>query len=197
MASSKDIALNIIRAEHRTLAAVINNLKVMVIEVQSDKSAMDFSLFWLMIHYIDSFPDQFHHPKESDWLFRLVKNRTNAADALIDELLHQHELESFALGNIRKCLGNYEAGVFGSLEALVAEIHAYADFTWKHLKAEEHDFFPFAESHLENSDWDEIAHAFSENNDPLAGHADSNHFSQLFKEILNRTPAPLGLGNAQ
>jgi hypothetical protein len=46
------------------------------------------------------------------------------------------------------------------------------------------------------SDWDAIAHAFSENNDPLAGHADSNHFSQLLKEILNKTPAPLGLGNA-
>lgn len=196
MTSSKDIALNKIRAEHRTLAAVINNLKEMVVEVQSGKSAMDFSLFWLMIHYIDSFPDQFHHPKESDWLFRLVKERTNAADALIGELLHQHELEPIALGNIRKCLGNYEAGVPGSLDALVAEINAYADFTWKHLKAEEHEFFVFADSHLTSSDWDEIAQAFSKNNDPLAGHAESNHFSQLFKEILNKTPAPLGLGNA-
>ena len=196
MTSSKDIALNTIRAEHRTLAAVINNLKEMIIDVQNGKSAMDFSLFWLMIHYIDSFPDQYHHPKESDWLFRLVKERTNAADALIGELLHQHELEPVALGNIRKCLGNYEAGVPGSLEELVTEIHSYADFTWKHLKAEEQDFFALAETHLETSDWDAIAHAFSENNDPLAGHADSNHFSQLLKEILNKTPAPLGLGNA-
>lgn len=196
MTSSKDIALNKIRAEHRTLAAVINNLKEMVVEVQSGKSAIDFSLLWLMIHYIDSFPDQFHHPKESDWLFRLVKERTNAADSLIDGLLHQHELEPIALGNIRKCLGNYEAGVPGSLDALVVEINAFADFTWKHLKAEEHEFFVFAESHLTSSDWDEIAQAFSKNNDPLAGHAESNHFSQLFKEILNKTPAPLGLGNA-
>lgn len=196
MTSSKNIALNKIRAEHRTLAAVINNLKEMVVEVESGKLAMNFQLFWLMIHYIDSFPNQFHHPKETDWLFRLVQARTNEADALIKELLLQHELEPTALGNIRKCLGNYEAGVPGSLDALAAEIHAYADSTWKHLKTEEHEFFAFAETHLTDPDWDQIANAFSENKDPLAGHTDSHHFSDLFREILNKTPAPLGLGKA-
>ena len=196
MASSKEIALNTIRAEHRTLAAVINNLKAIVLEFQCGKSTIDFSLFWLMIHYIDSFPDQFHHPKESDWLFKLVKDRTNFADALINELVHQQDLEPAALGKIRKCLGNYEAGLPGSLEALVAEIHAYVDFTLKHLKVEEQEFFAFAETHLETSNWNAIAHAFSKNKEPLAGGADSNHFSQLLKEILNKTPAPLGFGNA-
>ena len=85
MTSSKDIALNKIRAEHRTLAAVINNLKEMIVDVSANKTEMNFSLFWLMVHYIDSFPDQFHHPKENDWLFRLVKDRTSQADDLIGE----------------------------------------------------------------------------------------------------------------
>jgi hemerythrin-like domain-containing protein len=196
MTHSKDIALNKIRAEHRTLAAVINNLKEMVMDVRTGKLAMDFPLFWLMIHYIDSFPDQFHHPKESDWLFRLVKLRTDSADALIAELLKQHDLEPTILSRIRKCLGNFEAGVPGSIDVLAAEIHSYADFTWKHLKAEEHEFFAFAEAHLTESDWDQIAQAFSENKDPLAGHHDSQHFSELFREILNKTPAPFGLGHA-
>jgi hemerythrin-like domain-containing protein len=196
MTSSKDIALNKIRAEHRTLAAVINNLKEMLVEVRAGKMAMDFPLFWLMIHYIDSFPDQFHHPKESDWLFRLVKLRTNAADALISELLAQHDLEPVALGNMRKYLGNFEAGVPGSIDALEIEIHTYADFTWKHLKAEEHDLFPLAEAHLTSDDWDQIAKAFSENKDPLASHTESQNFSEMFREILNKTPAPLGFGHS-
>lgn len=195
MTSSKDIALNKIRAEHRTLAAVINNLKEMIVDVSTNKIEMNFSLFWLMVHYIDSFPDQFHHPKENDWLFRLVKDRTSQADDLIGELLDQHKLEPILLGNIRKCLGNYEAGIPDSLQVLVTEIHAYADFTWKHLKAEEHEFFPLAEAYLTNADWDQISDAFTENTDPLAGQASSSHFSELFREILNKTPAPLGLGN--
>ena len=195
MTSSKDIALNKIRAEHRTLAAVINNLKEMIVDVSTNKIEMNFSLFWLMVHYIDIFPDQFHHPKENDWLFRLVKDRTSQADNLIDELLDQHKLEPILLGNIRKCLGNYEAGIPDSLQVLVTEIHAYADFTWKHLKAEEHEFFPLAEAYLTNADWDQISDAFTENTDPLAGQASSSHFSELFREILNKTPAPMGLGN--
>jgi hemerythrin-like domain-containing protein len=195
MTNSKDIALNKIRAEHRTLAAVINNLKEIVAEVSAGKMVINFPLCWLMIHYIDSFPNQFHHPKENEWLFRLVKERTSHADDLINELIEQHDLEPTLLGNIRKCLGNYEAGIPDSLQALVKEVHVYADFTWKHLKAEEHEFFTLAETHLKDADWDQIADAFSENTDPLSGHADSSHFSDLFREILNKTPAPLGLGN--
>jgi hemerythrin-like domain-containing protein len=107
----------------------------------------------------------------------------------------QHDLEPTLLGSIRRCLGNYEAGIPDSLQALVKEVHAYADFTWKHLKAEEHEFFALAETHLTDADWDQIADAFSENTDPLSGYAGSSHFSDLFREILNKTPAPLGLGN--
>jgi hemerythrin-like domain-containing protein len=195
MTSSKDIALNKIRAEHRTLAAVINNLKEIVAEVSAGKMAMNFQLFWLMIHYIDCFPNQFHHPKENDWLFRLVKERTSHADDLINELLVQHDLEPTLLGSIRRCLGNYEAGIPDSLEVLVKEVQAYADFTWKHLKAEEYEFFSMAETHLTDADWDQISDAFIENKDPLAGHSDNTHFSDLFREILNKTPAPFGLGN--
>ncbi len=195
MTNSKDIALNKIRAEHRTLAAVINNLKEIVAEVSAGKMVINFPLCWLMIHYIDSFPNQFHHPKENEWLFRLVKERTSHADDLINELIEQHDLEPTLLGNIRKCLGNYEAGIPDSLQALVKEVYAYADFTWKHLKAEEHEFFTLAETHLKDADWDQIADAFSENTDPLSGHADSSHFPDLFREILNKTPAPFGLGN--
>lgn len=195
MTNSKDIALNKIRAEHRTLAAVINNLKEIVSEVSAGKMVINFPLCWLMIHYIDSFPNQFHHPKENEWLFRLVKERTSHADDLINELIEQHDLEPTLLGNIRKCLGNYEAGIPDSLQALVKEVHAYADFTWKHLKAEEHEFFTFAETHLTDADWDQIADAFGENADPLSGHADNSRFPDLFREILNKTPAPFGLGN--
>lgn len=196
MIDSKSSAIGIIRAEHRVLGAVINNFKAMLLEVQSERMKMDFPLFWAMVYYIDVFPDRLHHPKEDDWLFSRLRQRTQLADSLIDALQSQHQAEPAALAGIRRDLGNFEAGVPGSLAALQATVSAYSDFTWKHLRAEENELLPLAESHLLASDWDAIAHAFAQNADPLVGSADKEMFEALFRDIVKRTPAPLGLGAA-
>jgi hemerythrin-like domain-containing protein len=196
MSDSKSKAISIIRAEHRALGAVINNIKDMLQEVQAGRMAMDFKLFWAMVYYIDAFPDRLHHPKEDDWLFARLTQRTQLADSLIDTLQSQHQAEPVALAGMRRDLGNYEAGVPGSLQALQATVAAYADFTWKHLRAEENELLQLAEAHLLASDWDAIAHAFAQNADPLVGSGDTELFVALFHDIVNRTPAPLGLGAA-
>lgn len=196
MIDSKSNAISIIRAEHRVLGAVVNNIKAMLLEVQAQRMKMDFPLFWSMVYYIDAFPDRLHHPKEDDWLFSRLKQRTQLADSLIDALQSQHQAEAAALVAIRRDLGNFEAGVPSSLEALQSTVSAYADFTWKHLRTEENELLPLAETHLLASDWDAIAHAFAQNADPLVGSADSEMFDALFHDIVKRTPAPLGLGAA-
>lgn len=196
MNDSKSKAISIIRAEHRALAAVINNIKAMLLEVQAERMTMDFRLFWSMVYYIDAFPDRLHHPKEDDWLFARLKQRTQLADSLIDDLQSQHQAEPAALAGMRRDLGNFEAGVPGSMDALHATVANYADFTWKHLRAEENELLPLAETHLLPSDWDAIANAFAQNDDPLAGSADKELFDALFHDIVKRTPAPLGLGVA-
>lgn len=196
MTDSKSKAISIIRAEHRVLGAVINNIKAMLLEVQAQRMKMDFPLFWAMVYYIDAFPDRLHHPKEDDWLFSRLKQRTQLADSLIDALQSQHQAEPAALAGMRRDLGNFEAGVPASLEALQVTVAAYADFTWKHLRAEENELLPLAETYLLASDWDAIAHAFAQNADPLVGSADNELFDALFHDIVKRTPAPLGLGAA-
>lgn len=196
MSDSKSKAISIIRAEHRALGAVINNIKAMLQEVQAERMAMDFRLFWSMVYYIDAFPDRLHHPKEDDWLFARLKQRTQLADNLIDTLQSQHQAEPVALASIRRDLGNLEAGVPGSMEALQAAVASYADLTWKHLRSEENELLPLAEAHLLTTDWDAVASAFSQNADPLVGSADNELFDALFHDIVNRTPAPLGLGTA-
>lgn len=196
MSDSKSKAISIIRAEHRALGAVINNIKAMLLEVQAERMIMDFRLFWAMVYYIDAFPDRLHHPKEDDWLFARLKQRTQLADSLIHALQSQHRAEPAMLAGMRRDLGNFEAGVPGSVDALLATVANYADFTWKHLRAEENELLPLAEAHLLVSDWDAIAQAFAQNADPLVGSADNELFDALFHDIVNRTPAPLGLGAA-
>jgi hemerythrin-like domain-containing protein len=193
MSDSRTQALNTIRAEHRSLASVIHNLKDVLAEVHAQRMKVDFPLLWSMVYYIDAFPDRLHHPKEDEWLFRLLRSRTHEADALVDELQRQHTHEPQALGEIRRWLGNVEAGVPGSMDALMRTVATYADFTWRHLKTEEHELMPLAESHLINADWDQIAQAFAQNADPLNGFGEADAFHQRFREIVERTPAPLGL----
>jgi hemerythrin-like domain-containing protein len=193
MSDSRTQALNTIRAEHRTLAAVIHNLKDLLAEVHAQRMKVDFPLLWSMVYYIDAFPDRLHHPKEDEWLFRLLRQRTHEADALIDELQRQHTHEPQALGEIRRWLGNVEAGVPGSMDALMRTVATYAEFTWRHLKTEEHELIPLAENHLTEADWDQIAQAFAQNADPLNGFDEADAFHQRFREIVERTPAPLGL----
>lgn len=193
MSDHKSVALGIIRAEHRTLAAVINSMKSLVGELSAGTITPDFKLFWAMIHYIDAFPDRQHHPKEDDWLFDRIRQRTRDADHLIEELGTQHRMEESELGRLRKALGDFEAGVPTALEVLDAAIQRYADFNWKHMRMEERELLPIAEGCLTSSDWEEIAGAFQANNDPLSGRKDSEDFTALFRQIVEQTPAPLGL----
>lgn len=197
MSDPKSIATGIIRAEHRALAAVINSMKSMVAEIRAGRLSADYRLFWSMVHYIDAFPDRLHHPKEDDWLFARIRQRTRAADALIEELARQHRATESELNQLRKALGNCEAGVAGALECLDAAVQRYAEFTWQHMATEEHELIPIGETCLTTTDWQDIAHAFQENCDPLAGQQEGAHFLALFRQIVEQTPAPLGLGARQ
>jgi hemerythrin-like domain-containing protein len=197
MSEPKSIATGIIRAEHRALAAVINSIKSIVAELRAGRMAADFRLLWSMIHYIDAFPERLHHPKEDTWLFARIKERTRAADSLIKTLLAQHSAGEAELDQLRKALGNYEAGVAGALDALGATVERYADFTWRHMATEERELLPIAEECLIEDDWAAISRAFQENCDPLAGAQEGAHFLQLFRKIVERTPAPMGLGTRQ
>lgn len=196
MPDAQTLALDSIRAEHRSLALVINHLKALVAEAVAGRMALDYSLCWSLVHYIDTFPDELHHPKEDEHFFTRVQARTHDADALIDELKRQHAHEERALGQLRKWLGNCEAGVPDALQSLERTVKAYADFTWRHMRAEEHELFPIAQAHLTGADWAAIAQAFTSHDDPLSGQSDAAAFSQLFHDIVRRTPAPLGLGPA-
>jgi len=194
MSDSRSTAVGIIHAEHRALSAVIGNMKYLLAEVRAGRVTMDYPLFWSMVHYIEAFPDHLHHPKEDDWLFARLQQRTSVADALITELRLQHSHEPLALNTIRRFLGNLEAGVAGSLDGLEQAVSAYAEFARKHMRTEEHDLLPLAEAYLSTADWDEIAAAFQENADPLAAAPQEAVFNALFSQIVARTPAPLGLG---
>jgi hypothetical protein len=54
---------------------------------------------------------------------------------------------------------------------------------------------PLAERVLTDADWQAIDAAFRANDDPLFGARPKQEFRKLFQLIVNRAPAPLGVGD--
>jgi hemerythrin-like domain-containing protein len=71
----------------------------------------------------------------------------------------------------------------------------YIDFYLDHMKLEEEVILPEAEKTLGASDWTEIDAAFEKNADPLTGkYPPTAEYENLFSLIVQRAPAPIGLG---
>ena len=184
-------ALQIIREEHRTLAAVLHGLKFMVREIRDGQTQVDFELFRAMVYYIDAYPERLHHPKEEQYLFRLLRQRTSAADALLDDLRLEHEAGDLAIRNLERKLLAFEHGA--GFEAFGAVADAYVDTYFNHMQKEEQQVFALAEQWLTAADWTAVGTAFAENRDPRSG-PDAAEFRALFSRIVNVAPPPLGVG---
>ena len=73
------ISLRTIREEHASLAAVLHSLRLMLDQGPGDEPAAFFDVMRAMLFYIDEFPERQHHPKESQWLFPKVAERSPQA----------------------------------------------------------------------------------------------------------------------
>jgi hemerythrin-like domain-containing protein len=66
----------------------------------------------------------------------------------------------------------------------------------EHMALEETEILPAARRALTAADWVELDAAFASNMDPLTGHDPAPDYGPLFRMIVMRAPAPVGLGPA-
>ncbi len=197
MQQAREQALRTIRAEHRSLGAVLHALKATIAAAIKAPDQTDFRLVWRMLYYIEAYPDRLHHPKEDRELFPRVRSRSAAAAQVVDELESQHGQCEGQLNAIRVALGHFEAGVPGSGDALVSGVASFADFYWRHMLLEEQQLLPLAESHLDEADWQAVATSFAADADPMQGARPEDEFWAILHDIVRRTPAPHGLGESR
>ncbi len=186
--------LDIIHSEHQALATVLQALRFVVEQIRKGKLQPDFRLLAAMIDYITQVPDKVHHPKEDNYLFPKLRERSAGAAELIAVLEAQHGEGYRMTAALAQALIHYQsigASAFPAFDALVQE---YLDFNWKHLNREEAELLPLARTALSVEDWKEVDGAFSANFDPYAGA--EGEFAELFHRIVNLTPAPYGLAGA-
>ena len=103
-------AIRIIQDEHRSLAAVLHGMLYLVHQIRDRGTKPDFDLFGAMIYYIDAFPERFHHPKEDQYLFRLLRIRHRDAAPLLDRLKTEHRVGAEKIRTLEQALARYEQG---------------------------------------------------------------------------------------
>jgi nucleotide-binding universal stress UspA family protein/hemerythrin-like domain-containing protein len=174
-------AIGIIRDEHRSLAAVLHAWMHLIGKARSEGKRPDPALMRAIVRYIQEFPVALHHPKEDDYLFRKLRERTSSLDAELEELHRQHERDQQLVAELAALIENDNADI-GAVESAV---NRYASFIWEHLGREEGVILPAAQKHLKDEDWAEIDAAFSANRDPRFELDTDMQYRRLFSRIVN------------
>lgn len=187
-------ALVVIKSEHRALGAVLHGLQYLVREVREGKRKPDFRVLRAMVHYIDTFPERLHHPKEDRYLFARVRQRSTESNSVIDQLEAEHIHGAKLIRDLEQSLLHWEMGGPDDFPIFAHEVDRYAEFHWRHMRQEEDVVLPLAERVLTEEDWREIDEAFAGNADPLLDKELEKDFNRLFTRIVNIAPPPIGLG---
>jgi len=187
-------ALNIIRDEHRSIAAVLHGMEYLVRQIRERRASIDPKVFRAMLYYLDTFCERMHHPKEDRFLFAPLKRLQAGADTLIAELEREHVRGGDSLRRVEQGLIRYEEGGDREFPAFAQEIERFAGGYWEHIRKEEEQVFPLAEKLFSEEEWEEIARQFGQNADPLAPVPQETDFRELFSRIVKLAPPPIGVG---
>lgn len=186
-------AISIIKSEHKNLQAVLYSLEKLIEEIDSGRQP-DFSIFHGLFTYLDRFLDRFHHPKENLYLFPKLLARAPETEGLVRELGQQHAEGEILFVQMLKALSAYEFSGPAEYPNFRDTVLRYTGFERDHAIKEEKEVLPKAREVLEASDWEEIDAAFEDNEDPMFGEKCHDEFSDLLNQLVNRLPAPIGLG---
>src|SRR5271166_2470493 len=187
-------SIGIIQDEHRSLSAVMHGLRYLVRQIRDKGAKPDFDLLGAMVYYIDTVPERFHHPKEEQYLFWLLRIRHPGAAALLDRLKAEHQQSAEKVRTLERALLRYQQGGKAEFPGFLAAVEDYAALYHKHVKAEENEVLPLARKYLAAGDWEAIDAAFLGHSDPLLGVDAGARYDELFRRIMSLAPPPIGVG---
>ena len=189
-------SLRIIHDEHASIAAVLKSLRLLEQRGPGKDPQGFFEVMRAMLFYIDEFPERQHHPKETEWLFPRIAERSPEVAHAIEQLDQDHEGGEAAVRELQHLLTAWELLGASRRQAFSSALERYIDFYLAHMRLEETVVLPAALAHLSAADWEAIDHAFSTNDMLLTpGVQRDPAFDALFSRIVRAAPSPYGLGD--
>lgn len=190
------LTIRIIREEHAALAAMLRSIPLLLQQHRRQGSLPDFGALRAMLFYVDEFPEKRHHRKESQLLFPKLRARSPLLRHVLDRLDQEHIRGEYNIRELEHALLAFEMLGETRRSSFEQAADRYVAFYLEHMMVEEREVLPLAEAVLTPQDWIELDEAFAANRDPLTGHEPEPDYRALFTRIVNRVPAPIGLGAA-
>ena len=113
-------SLDVIRDEHRALAAMLSGMRTLVQGIEAGRLKPDYDLFASMIEYIDKVPEKVHHPKENEYLFAKLRLRCAEALPAIEALEEEHRLGDARIATLYAALAQIAPSPVVELNRAVA-----------------------------------------------------------------------------
>ena len=190
---AKHIALNLIKDEHRSLAAVVHALQHLTRKMQEGQRVQQ-SLLDAIALYLLQFPEKLHHPAEDKFIFAPIQAHTTESNEVLNMLLAEHAGGDARAAALSNALQRLAADSPGAMEHFSQCVEDYAAFYWRHMMCEETLILPLAERILSAEEWVAAQAGFAANHDPMYGPDTANEFDALYKRIVYLAPAPIGFG---
>ena len=188
-------SIRIIHDEHMALAAMLRSLGMMLDRGPGSEPEVFFDVLRAMLFYIDEFPEKLHHPKESDLLFPRVVRLAPEVFNTVVQLEKDHSNGESTVRELQHLLLAWELLGEPRRAGFEQAAKRYIGFYLEHMRLEEEVILPAAQRVLDEQDWAELDAAFATNCDPLTGkYPRDATYDRLFTRIVNRAPAPIGLG---
>jgi hemerythrin-like domain-containing protein len=183
--SDAERAIGIIQDEHRSIAVVVQSMRELAQAAPGSELAPTLKSLERMVAYLYEFPERVHHPKEEQYLHRLMRERAPGYDNVLALVETQHRTEGALIERVLEWVVQANAGAVGSLQALGEAVDVLANHVLHHIGFEERVVLPAARERLNDDDWAEIAQAFATNDDPNYGDLPAEDFRKLFTQIAN------------
>lgn len=169
-------AVRILKAEHLALKGIARVLKMEAIILERGGRA-DLAVLRDIAAYVAEFPMRFHHPKEEIFVFRPLAEQAPHLAPLLARLREQHDAE-------HGLIEDFQAAVAaGDLARIATLARRYAEFLEEHIRLEDHDLFPLAETALSPEAWARLDEAMAQHLDPLT--AGGARFADLHARIMD------------
>ncbi len=188
-------SLSFMHDEHEYLSSVLQGMSYFVRKIESGGVPPDLKVFRAMLYYIMEYPEKVHHPKEDQYLFAKIKERTHQLDSELEALSVQHSKGELLAHQLFHALLDYEFGGKTAFSRFRDLVEQYAHFYFAHMRAEEERVIPVARLVLNDKDWKEVDAAFLENRTMLDDAGERYRYEELFSLIVNITPAPIGVAD--
>jgi hemerythrin-like domain-containing protein len=183
-------ALNVIRLDHKRLAAVTAAMLDFVRMIGEGAPAPDPIVLRAMLYYIREYPEQFHHPMEDRFLFAALRSRTDEFDDVLDELQCEHVEGDARLRNLEHALTRFELKGEAVLPGLRTLMEQYVAFCANHRRVEEAFILPAARRYLSEGDWASMDAAVAQRLDPFGDATfEGESLESLYRLIANAVPA--------